>query len=218
MHQLEALSILGLRFTEIHDTSTILKAWKQRIRGTHPDKNHRGQENATEATQQLNEAKDTLLDIFNDPYEKKIKEDEEERVSREKEQAEREADNAELRQKCEDMYNKMKAHRRENYSTNRKKRLPTTRVHRKINDYLEGKALVEEMQMFFREKFMEKVNSTLLVGDILYYFIKSRDHTTDLEANLFKRHSKKLFLSAWPGSKYSSCKNKRCFRHVCAKK
>ena len=212
MHLLEALSILGLAFAEIHDETKIKQAWKQKIRETHPDKNdHRGQENATKSTQLLNEAKDTLLEKFIDLHEKKLREDEEERARRREE-------DAQFEQKCDNLYNKMMADHRKRYNmNNRKKRLPTSRVHKNINDYQEGKALVEEMQKFFREKFKADTNNTLLVSDILYIFTKSRDHTTDLEKNLFKRHGKKLFIDAWPKSVYSSCKNKRCFRHVCAK-
>lgn len=212
MHLSEALSILGLAFAEIHDESKIKQAWKQKIRVTHPDKkNQRGQENATKATQRLNEAKDTLLEMFVDSHEKELREDEEERARRREE-------DAQFEQKCDNLYNKMMADHRKRYNmNNRKKRLPTSRVHKNINDYQEGKALVEEMQKFFREKFKADTNNTLLVSDILHIFTKSRDHTTDLEKNLFKRHRKKLFIDAWPKSVYSSCNNKCCFRHVCAK-
>ena len=218
----EAASILGLAFAEIHNESKIKQAWKQKIRETHPDKYHTRQEDATKATQRLNEAKDTLLEKFTYPYEKKLREDEEECVLSEKQQERRRAEDAQFEQKCGEMYDKMKAaykRERHNNMNKKKKRLPTTRVHRNINDYQEGKALVEEMKRGFKEMFEEAdASSTLMVGDILDLFIKSRDHhTTDLETNLFKRHSKKLFIDAWPKAAYSSFKNKRCFRHVCAK-
>ena len=226
----EAMAILDLTFTESLDEAKIKQAWKQKIKHAHPDKNnHLGrpeetEESATNATQSLNEARDVLLEPFKDSYhEKKRREDEEERVLNEKQRAEaeakRQAEDAEIEQKCEASHAKAKAIKRENYNRNRRKRLPTSRVHTKITDYQEGKALVEEMQAFFRDRFKEPEFSddALLVSDILDLFIKSRDSTSILETNLFKRHAKRLFLAAWPNSSYSMCKNKRCFRNVCAK-
>jgi hypothetical protein len=221
MYQSEAMLILGLKHTEIHDELKIKQAWKQKIRGIHPDKNHQLQENATKATQKLNEAKDTLLEKFIDLHQKKIYEDEEEHILHEKQQNEaeirRQAEVSQLEEKCDDIYNKMKEIKRERYNKNRKKRLPSARVHKKINEYCEGKELVEEIQKFFQEEFKAEVNSTLLVSDMMDLFIKSRERTTALERNLFKRHSKKLFLALWPKATYSTNKNKRCFRNVCPK-
>ena len=219
MHQLEAMLILGMNYAEIHNESRIKRVWKQKIKDIHPDKNQQGQENATKATQKLNEARDTLLQNFINVHEKKLIDDEEERVLRERQQAEaeikRQAEVDQLQKKYEDMYDKMKASRRERYNKNRKKRLATARVHRNINEYNEGKKLVEEMQKFFQEEFEAAANSTLMICDIMDIFIKSRENTSALERNLFKRHSKKLFLAAWPKATYSSCKNKRCFCNVC---
>jgi hypothetical protein len=112
------------------------------------------------------------------------------------------------------MHNKAQAILHERQIRNRKKRLPTSRVHKKICEYQDGKDLVEEIQKFFRDKFTDAANNVLLVSEILDLFVESRDSTSVLETNLFKRHAKKLFLAAWPKSAYSSSKNKRCFRHV----
>jgi len=222
MFRHEAMAILGLNFLDSLDESKIKQAWKQKVKHVHPDKSdHQGQESATTATQRLNEAKDVLLEQFHDPFEQQRKEDEEERVMREKQRAEAEAKQKEedacFKKRCEDLYNQAKAARHENQIKNRKKRLSTSRVHKSISNYPEGKALVEEMQAFFQDKFMQAYDKALLASEILDLFIKSRDTTTLLETNLFKRHAKKLFIAAWPKSRYSSLKNKRCFWGVCVK-
>lgn len=225
----EALFVLGLTSTAICDESVIKRTWKQKMRESHPDKNLQASASATADTQRLNEAKDTLLQIFHDRHEQKRREDEEERLMRdkqkhredemrEKKRAETEAkkkeDDDHFKKYCDDMYNKAQAIRHERQIRNRKKRLPTARVHKKICEYQEGKDLVEEMQKFFSDKYTNAANNVLLVSEILDLFVKSRDSTSVLEINLFKRHAKKLFLAAWPKSAYSSSKNKRCFRHV----
>ena len=213
------MAILGLNFVDSLDESKIKQAWKQKVKYVHPDKSSQhSQESATQATQRLNEAKDTLLKQFHDPFEQQCREDEEERAVREKQRAEAEARKAEedarFRKKCDDLFDRAKAIRHERQIKNRRKRLPTARVHRKINDYQEGKALVEEMQKFFQDKFKEATNNVLWSSEILDLFVKSRDTTSTLEIHLFKRHAKKMFSIAWPHSAYSSSKNKRCFRHV----
>jgi hypothetical protein len=98
----------------------------------------------------------------------------------------------------------------------RKRRTPETRVHRKIDSYPEGKELVEEMNKFFKEQLVfDRSNwNKLLVRDILKFFVTSRNATTDLETNLFKRHNKKLILTTFPDAVYSTSKNQRCFLHL----
>jgi hypothetical protein len=230
----EARLILGLTRAESRDPTVIKLVWKQMIRDIHPDKSLRG--DATLETQILNEAKDTLLNCFLDPDEKKRREDEEEHVARERERAEtearrraekerfdqecvmveeiRRAEKKRLDQEFAEIVQREADARRERYSRNRRKRLPTARVHRKINDYKEGREFVEEMKMFFHEKFVSDACSKIFSSDIMDTFIKSRDHTTVLEKNLFKRHSKRLFLVSWPDSIYSMYKDKRCFLRV----
>jgi hypothetical protein len=216
----EARLILGLTRAECRDPTVIKLVWKQMIKGIHPDKSRRG--NATLETQTLNEAKDTLLNCFLDPDEKKRREDDEEHMAREKERAEtearRRAEKERFEQECAELYQKAIDARRERYSRNRRKRLPTARVHKKIDEYKEGKELVEEMQIFFKETFESDSCSKLFVSDIIDLFIKSGGHITVLKTNLFKRHSKRLFLASWPTSVYSMYKNKRCFLHVRVKK
>jgi curved DNA-binding protein CbpA len=95
-----------------------------------------------------------------------------------------------------------------------KKPVRLVRLHRKADQYPQGKELIEEMQKFFKNSFTSFSNNKLFVTEILELFIKSRDQTTDLEKNLFKRHSKKLFLSAWPSAVYFMYKNQRCFLNV----
>lgn len=216
------MAILGLNFLDSLDELKIKQAWKQKVKHVHPDKSgHQGQKSATAATQRLNEAKDVLLEQFHDPFEQQRKEDEEERVMREKQRAEaaakQEEDDACFRKMCQDLFDKAKALKHENYIKNRKKRLPTSRAHRKSDECQEGMALVVDMQKFFQDKFKEAAKNVLFASEILDLFVKSRDKTSTLELNLFKRHARKQFLSVWPKSIYSSRKGRRCFRNVCVK-
>jgi curved DNA-binding protein CbpA len=220
----EAMSILGLTHSESWDENAIKRSWKDKIKLVHPDKQHQGGHTSTQNTQRLNEAKDTLLSRFSleDMDEQHY---EEQQRAREKEQADLEAKKQQeedelLRKECEEYHKKFLEARRERYAKNRKKRAPGARVHRRMGDYKEGRELIEEMDAFFRERFTSEKYNKLLVQDILELFVKSRPggHTTDLEINLFKRHSKKLFLVVWPDAVYCTSRNKRCFMHVNVKK
>ena len=221
MFSFEAMSILGLRLAcdESWDETAIQRAWKKKIRLVHPDKNLQKNEESTKLSQQLNEAKDTLLRRLtgSDDGEQERADElkrERERRAHEKGMAEQEA----KRKEWEQMYAKMREIRRQNYARNRRKRAPDARVHRKIGDYKEGQALVQEMTAFFQGKFVSNPWNKLLVQDVLDLFVSSRDSTTDLEKNLFKRHGKRLFLAVWPEAGYCTCRSKRCFWHVDIKK
>jgi curved DNA-binding protein CbpA len=210
MHYFEATAVLGLTLAESWDESKIKRSWKQMVKTTHPDKNISGNANATLKTQRLNEAKDILINRLTNNDDKKRREDDEEKVTREKELAETEAkQEAERQMKLEQ--------RRERYAKNRRKRSPSARVHKTLTDYKEGKELANEIKNFFRENFKLEASNKLAVKDVLDLFVKSRYLTTRLEINLFKRHSKRIFLETWPSSIYSMCKNKRCFLHVTSK-
>ncbi len=109
----------------------------------------------------------------------------------------------------------MKEERRERYARNRRKRAPDARVHRKIEEYKEGKELVKEMRTFFRAGFVENSQNKLPVQAVLDLFVKSRPvPTSELELNLYKRHSKRLFQEAWPNAVCSTLGNKRCYWNV----
>ena len=222
MFRAEAMAILGLNFVDSLDESKIKQAWKQKVKHVHPDKSSQhSQESATQATQRLNEAKDTLLEQFHDPFEQQCREDEEERAVREKQRAEAEARKAEedarFRKKCDDLFDRAKAIRHERQIKNRRKRLPTARAHSKSEECQEVKVLVEEMQTFFQDNFMDAAKNVLFANEILDLFVKSRDNTSILQLNLFKRHAKKQLLAAWPNAAYSSRKGKRCFLNICVK-
>ena len=228
---LDAVIILGLTFDESMDPAAIRSAWKQRIRKAHPDKSQGRGTDATMQTQRLNEAKDVLVAraaLFStDPAdeererrrrERERQEEEERRRADEARQAREKVQREKFERECEEMYNRMKEARRERYARNRRKRAPGTRVHRKVEEYKEGKELVEEMQAFFREGFVVEPNHKLLVRAVLDLFIKSRSGpTSDLELNLYKRHSKRLFKEAWPGVVFSTLRNKRCYWNVAVK-
>ncbi len=198
MNWLEAMVILGLTFKESMDPAAIRSAWKQRIRKAHPDKSQGRGADATMQTQRLNEAKDVLVaraSLFStDPAdeerdrrrrEKERQEEEEKRRADEARQAREKVQREKFERECEEMYKRMKEARRERYARNRRKRAPGTRVHRRVEEYKEGKELVEEMQAFFREEFVVEPNHKLLVRAVLDLFVKSRSGpTSDLELNL----------------------------------
>ena len=204
MHYPEAIAVLGLSWAESCDELRIKRSWKQMVKKTHPDKNISGNAYATLKTQQLNEARDILISRITNNSDKKIREDEEERLAK---LAETEAKQAAEREKILES-------RRERYSKNRRKRLPSARIHKKLTDYKEGRDLVNEMRNFFQNNFMLEARNQLEVSDIQDLFVKSRYHTTELEINLFRRHSKRMFIETWPMSTYSRKKFKRCFLHV----
>jgi curved DNA-binding protein CbpA len=206
MHYNEAIAVLKLTWFESWDESAIKRSWKKIVKTTHPDKHTPGSTNATLITQQLNEAKDTLIGRLTNHDDKKKREDEEERLAREKELAEIEAKhNAEM------------DNRRERFTRNRRKRLPLTRVHRKSEDNKEGSELRSEMLKFFKENFLLSTASKIAVSEILNRFITSRYHTTKLEIDLSKRHCKRIFHAAWPTAVYYRNKDNRFFLYVDAK-
>ena len=232
MHCLEAIAVLGLSWAESWDELRIKRSWKQMVKKTHPDKNISGYAYATFKTQQLNEARDVLISRITNNIDKKKREDEEERLAKlaevkakqAAEEKKRREDEEERLVKLAETEAKQAAERemilksrRERYTKIRSKRLPSARIHRKISDYSEGRDLVNEMKNFFRDNFILKASNQLEVSDIQDLFVKSRYHTTDLEINLFKRHSKRIFMETWPTSTYSRKKFKRCFLHVRAK-
>jgi curved DNA-binding protein CbpA len=216
MQWLEAMTILGLTYSQIQDETAIRQAWKQSLLLFHPDKNRQAKDDATEQTQRLNEAKEVLH--------KKLSEDKCDNISsmyernlREREQVEAEAKRRQTEEdlkECE-KWAKIRAEaRRECYARKRKKRAPGARVHRKIDSYQEGKALVDEMNKFFQERLVSKPWNKILVKDILNNFVTSRNAATKLETNLFKRHNKKLILAIFPDVVYSTRKSQRCFLHL----
>ena len=58
------MAILELTYAECKDSSAIRRAWKRKIRVSHPDKNMHGEDQSTRQTQRLNEAKEFLMDNF----------------------------------------------------------------------------------------------------------------------------------------------------------
>ena len=192
----EALALLGLSWRERDDKDAIRAAWKRKIRGAHPDRN--ASVHATRNAQILNEAKDVLLKMFEDVVDKKQREDEEERRAREAEALQAQFKNDE---------------------TTRGTR---GRVHRKLENYPEGRALIEEMKMFFKNNFVlrsyDDFSDRLLVSDIMELFIQSRDQTSEVQRRLFQRHAKKMFQTIWPNAKYFQYSGKRCFLFMGIKK
>ena len=76
MKTVDAIAILGLSWSESLNESAILKKWRLKVAIVHPDRNI--SESATTKTQELNEAKDILLECLRDPLERKKQAAEEE--------------------------------------------------------------------------------------------------------------------------------------------
>ena len=209
----EALALLGLSWRERDDKDAIRAAWKRKIRGAHPDRN--ASVHATRNAQILNEAKDVLLKMFEDVVDKKQREHEEERRAREQREHEEER-RAREKEQAEAILRKAQF---KNDETTRGTR---GRVHRKLENYPEGRALIEEMKMFFKNNFVlrsyDDFSDRLLVSDIMELFIQSRDQTSEVQRRLFQRHAKKMFQTIWPNAKYFQYSGKRCFLFMGIKK
>lgn len=220
----DAMSMLGLQFTEISNKSIIDRAWRTMIKKVHPDKHDRANEHAaTQQTQLLNQAKDMLLErlrFLNGEvdYERVLRDEQDEKMAREKVRKDAETRQQAEKERRQEEYEAIRARvlktRRERYAKNRKKRAPGSRIHRKIDEYEEGAALVEEMQTFFRKRFEHSHCNKIMTSEVLTLFLESREATTDLEQRLFKRHCRRLFFDVWPKCSYSTRANKRCFEHV----
>lgn len=205
MYSYEAIRILGLSPSDMFDLSAIVSAWKRKIRHTHPDKNGHALD-ATEKTQRLNEAKDVLVK-------------ENERVETEMATHSKAAREEDIRK----FYDNMKAQaaqKRARYALNRKKRAPGTRAHRKAQACAEGMQLIQEMREFIKGRFQPSTdfNDIVMVGDLLTLFTDTRELSTDMEKNLFRRHARTLIQNAFPKASYTVSKNKRCYRFISLKK
>ena len=112
---------------------------------------------------------------------------------------------------CDELYNRGQAQRRERYAKNRKKRPEGARVHRKIEEYEEGKALVELMKKFVKESFLATHDGYVQVNTMAAAFEELKPGMTTLEKNLFQRHLKKLILQHWTSARYVVYKKQRCY-------
>jgi len=101
----------------------------------------------------------------------------------------------------------------------RGKRVPGTRLHRKLDSHAEGKAFLDEMTTFFEENFETTSNMKEYINasDLLVMFRSKRQSTTDLEAGLFHRHCRRILVTVWPNIKYTNCAGKRVYRFLKAK-
>jgi hypothetical protein len=220
-----ALAVLGFSRYSVLDAEIIKKAWKARIAKVHPDKN--SSPGALKSSQMLNEAKDVLMGTLDVLFEsKQMQAEEEERLAKQKEKED--AHQAFLRkfeQDCDAHWEKVRAFKRANYARNRKPRAAGSRIHKKIEDYQEGKALINRIKDFFAKCFEEKSGAHTLCSELLDCFVKSNVEedkekdkaTATLEQRLFVRHAKRLFLAQWPRAKYTLYKNQRCYLNVALK-
>jgi curved DNA-binding protein CbpA len=208
MYSYEAIRILGLSLSDRFELSAIVSAWKRKIRHTHPDKNGHTPD-ATENTQRLNEAKDVLVKGLHDPMEKEAAEKKREEDTRKY-----------YKDRHNKLFEEIKAQKRARYALNRKKRAPGTRVHRKSQDCAEGIQLIEAMKGFIKGKFQESTdfNDIVMVDDILTLFTDTRELSTDMEKNQFRRHARTLIQNAFPKASYTVSQNKRCYRFIDTKK
>jgi hypothetical protein len=229
----EALNLLNLTWHDRQNIAVIKRAWKQTIFDVHPDRSARI--DAKEHAQKVNEAKDCLLDQFDnsrsfesikEELEKKAREDKEElkRQTKANEQSKQETDKKEATDRqwahhmreADEFYERMMQARRERYAKNRKKRADGSRVHRKLESYTDGLTLVNEMKHFFKTGFETK-NKHVFMSDVIELWVRSREQTSDLEKRLFHRHAKKLMAVTWPTARYTKHHNKWSFYGLAAK-
>lgn len=222
-----ALALLGFSRFSVLNEDIIKKAWKIRIAKVHPDKN--SDPGALKSSQMLNEAKDVLMGTMDVQVDaKRMEAEEKERLDkqmRKNREDERQAFLRKFEQDCDAYWEKVKAIKRANYAKNRKPRAPGSRIHKKIEDYDEGKALVGRIKDVFAKCFEERPGAHVLCNELLSFFLKSNVEgseekdkaTATLEQRLFVRHGKKLFLAQWPNAKYTLYKNQRCYLNVALK-
>jgi curved DNA-binding protein CbpA len=167
---------------------------------------------------------------------KQMEAEERERAARERERvaaakeaeekaAAKEAEDIAKKKQQEDDMMKMKREeeearelKRANFVKNRRPRAPGSRIHKKIEDYKEGRDLIEEFKAFFTSNVTEKEGSRVFSRDLFNAFIKSREDrggvVTKLEMEMFWRHGKRLFMTLFPNCKYTAYKHQRCYLHV----
>jgi hypothetical protein len=169
---------------------------------------------------------------------KQMEAEERERVARERERvaaakeaeekaaaAAKEAEDIAKKKQEEDDMMKMKREeeearelKRANFVKNRRPRAPGSRIHKKIEDYKEGRDLIEEFKAFFTSNVNEKEGSRVFSRDLFNAFTKSRKDrggvVTKLEMEMFWRHGKRLFMTLFPNCKYTAYKHQRCYLHV----
>ena len=117
--------------------------------------------------------------------------------------------------KLEKLYQRAQELRRERYAKNRKKRPEGARVHRKIGDYKEGRALLGEIKEFVKERFTASDVGKVAAKGVLAAFKGSRNSTSQLQVNLFQRHFKRLLLAEWPLTLHTVFKGERCYSKIC---
>ena len=105
------------------------------------------------------------------------------------------------------------------YTPNKKKRLEGARIHMKIGDYHEGRALMEDIKAFVKESFSRSDAGKVFASEILDAFQKARCRSviTPLEISLFRRHFKPELLAEWPSARYTVLGGARCYAGVCLK-
>jgi curved DNA-binding protein CbpA len=103
MNTIEAMTLLRLSYAECKDSAAIKRAWKLRMRVSHPDKNLHASEESTRLTQRINTAKDFLLtgisnggyDVYDELEHSRWMASKREELERKREAAEREREAAE---------------------------------------------------------------------------------------------------------------------------
>jgi len=146
---------------------------------------------------------------------KKEKEEEEEKAKKQKEEEEEKA----KKQKEEEEEEAMERERKRlNFIKNRRPRAPGSRIHKKIEDYPEGRELVKEFKNFFTFNVTEKAGDRVFCRDLFNAFIQYRLNrglsTSKLEMEMFWRHGKRMLMQMFPNCKHTAYKHQRCYLHI----
>ena len=205
MDLLQAMRILGLPLTQLFDRRAILCAWRQKLRGAHPDKKKKQEGDGTlapphhEEAQRVNAAKDALLSQFEDPDAKKRAEAEEEARARAREAKERRRIRRE-KEACQAPVAVVDLEEEDDAA----------------NVRLGIRAFIDELRTFFRTRF-EAGGPRVLVRDLVGLFMASRGgRLSVLERRLFQRHARRLCMEVWPHAEYAMHRDQRCFNGLSA--
>jgi hypothetical protein len=238
MSDARAMYYLDLPRETVVGENEILKAWERQMRGTIPRK---GGDDPYSQERKLNRARDTILARLKLPeYQAELtrqaeeielqkqavlarqaeleKQVELERIFRLQADVDRQAEH-ELR-RCEAAFS---GNRAAAPATNLERRISPEigqqplRRHNKSSNNMYCVRLIEEMKQAFADQFDKRMGARLSHKEVHAVFTDARSGMSALEENIFKRHSKRLFLEQWTHARSSWFKKQRCFTDVCVR-
>jgi hypothetical protein len=223
MSDARAMYYLDLPSDTVVGENEILKAWERQIRGTIPRK---GGSDPYSQERKLNRARDTILARLKLPEYQAELARQAEKIELEKQAVLA----AELERQIElERIFRLQADvdRQAEHALNRPPEIAarlspeierqSLRHHKKSSRNTYCVRLMEEMKQAFADRFDKRIGARLSHKEIYTVFVNSRSGMSALEENIFKRHSKRLFLEHWTHARSSWFKRQRCFTDVCVR-